>query len=496
MTSNWYAGVCGSQSFNLRLSEGSSTNDSASERFVTNEKAKDDIIVISDSSCSSSPVRTDKPKSSSTSNVRNKEYRKLHFVDISSSESERESESDSSWKLLRIDDKFLKKTSTNRTVVQETPETSLISNDTLSTAERLFDSLIPKCASTNNETAVTSNMNCDRDQVNKSSNDRNVTLITEQEKKSKLREECNFENINRVIKPSHSMYSDSSNVLRRYPITPKQDSTGKTRLTKKDTYNILKNIKCTQIEYNSAREKKEVNAVINESTDTDDEIIHPAISSNYNKKVQHPSDSPDVIDTSLKNNILQEDLSESSKPHINISKVMDSFKPLSERRKRQIKEWLLTNFSDSQSDSSFNTVPPSTRNSNSGNSSLERLEMNYETPNNRERIKAQTDEKQRTIINSDKVVQSTDQNTLVKYFKKTKPNSECRTPDNKPNLLSQTDKKVSSVTNTFDTKDVRDFVDISDKLYNTPQRALPLFSTTEPRKTSVRTVNRIVQTER
>lgn len=504
MTSNWYAkdSVCGSQSFNLRLSEDSSVKDSSPERFVRNEKAEDDIIVISDSSCSSSPERTDKPtwKSSSTSSIRNKGYQRLYFLEISSSESEKERESDPSWKL--VDNKFSKKKFINRTVGQlnEIPiESSLISNDTLLTS---------KNALTNDETA--SDMNYDRAEINKSKryiNDRNVTLITGQETNSKLREEYNnTDKINKVIKPSCATY-DSPNVLSKYLTcnTPKQDSTGKTRLTKKDTYNILKNIKCTQIVYNSPREKKEVNTIINESTDIDEDIIHPAISPSYNKKVQHPIGSPDVINTSLKNNILQADLSDSSKSRIDISRVMDSFRPLSERRKKQIREWLLTNFSDSQSDYSFNTVPPSTRNSNSGNSSLERLEQNYETPNNRGRInKTQTNEKQRTIINSDRMVQNSpltqDQTIMDEYFKKSKNNSEFCTPDNKSKLLpkAQTDKKSSSVINTFDTKGVRDCTDILDKLYGTAWRdkANVLLPTTEPRKTSVQTVNRIVQTER
>lgn len=497
MTSNWYAkdSVCGSQSFNLRLSEGSSVKGSSPERFVRYEKAEDDIIVISDSSSSSSPVLTDRLtwKSSSTSNVRNKGYQRLRCVEISSSESEKERESDPSWKL--VDNKFSKKKFVNRTAGQlnETPtESLLISYDTLLTSK-------------NDETTVNSNINYDRDKINKSKryiNDRNVTLFTDQETNWKLREDYT-EKINRVIKPSCATY-DSPNVLSRYLTcnTPKQDSAGKTRLTKKDTYNILKNIKCTQIVYNSPREKKEVNVIINESTDIDEDILHPAVSPSYNKKVQHPNDSPDVIDTSLKNNILQTNLSDSSESRIKISRVMDSVRPLSERRKRQIRDWLLTNFSDSQSDYSFNTVPPSTRNSNSGNSSLERLEQNYETPNNRGRInKVQTDE-QRTIINSDKAIHSfLNQTTMDKYFKKSKNNSEFCTPDNKSKLLpkAQTDTKTSSVINTFDSKDVRNHADILDKIYGTTWRDkanVLLGSTTEPRKTSVQTVNRIVQTER
>lgn len=501
MTSNWHVGnsVCDSQNFILRLSEGSSIEDSSPQRFVANKKREEDIIVISDSSCNSSPMHIDKQKwkSCSTSNAGNGEYQQSWILEISS-ESEKEKESDSSGKLARSDNKFSKKRFMSRTVVQvnkNPTEASLISNNNSSTAERLFDSLLTSSALTNDKTAISSYTNYDRDQVNKRHfNDRSPILITEQERNSKL-------------KPSCAIYNNSPNVLSKYPTcnTPKQDSAGKARLTKEDTYKILKNIKYMQTVYDSPRNKKE-NVIINESTDIDEDILHPALSPNYIRKIQHLSDSdPDVIN-SLKKDILQAhlqaELSESSKSH-DISGVMNSFRPLSERRKKQIKEWLQVNFPDSQSDSSFNTVPPSTRNSNSGNSSLERLELTHETPNNRGRIdKTQTDEKQRTIVNSDRVVHSflTRQTTLDQHFRQSKNNSEFFIPDNKLKLLPkvQTDKKASPVVNTPETMDTMDCVDILDKLYGTSWRdkANALLPTTEPRKTSIQTVNRIVQTER
>lgn len=354
-------------------------------------------------------------------------------------------------------------------------------------------------------------MNYDRNQVNKSKRSTNKSKkhindrsLTKQELKSKQREKYNTDKTNKVIEAS----CNSPNILSRHPTynTPKQDSTGKIKLTKKDTYKILKNIKSTQVVYDSSKEKKETNVIINESTDIEEDIMHPAISSSYNNKVQskYLSNSPDVINTSLKNDILQTDLSEPSKSCNDISKIMDSHRPLSEKRKRQIREWLLTNFPDSQSDSSFNTIPPSTRNSNSGNSSLERLEQNYETPNNREKInKTRTDEKQRTIVNSDRVAHSflTRQTTLDQYFKKSKNNdSEFHTPVNKPKLLpkAQTDKKASSVVNRSERKDIMDCANILDKLYGTSWRdkVNALLPTTESRKTSIEITNRTVQTER
>jgi len=65
--------VTNSQDFTLRLSEDSTVEDT--HDFVTTRKTKNqDIIVISDSNCSSSPKHIDIPqwKSTSVSNIKNK----------------------------------------------------------------------------------------------------------------------------------------------------------------------------------------------------------------------------------------------------------------------------------------------------------------------------------------------------------------------------------------------------------------------------------------
>lgn len=520
MMSNWYSesSVCGSQNFKLRLSEDSteSTEDSSVQRFAANKtKDEDDVIVISDSSYDFSPERPYKSKLESNSNVKSKEHQKLYFLEISS-ENEQEKESDSLWNYVRTDDKFSKKMSASKTITQinkALTESSLISND-ISTADRLFNVLLTSDALTNDKTTVSSGVSYDRDQVNKSKkffkskghvDYRSPTLSTQQKINSKLRKKYT-EETNRVTKLSYNVYNGSPNVFCEHSIysTPKQDSTEKIKLTKKDTYKIFKNIKRTQVMYDSPRERKENNIIIDESTDIDEDAVHPAISPSYNKKVQHPDDNPDVIDSSLKNDISRTDLSEPSKSHIDISRVMDSFRPLSGRRQKQIKEWLLTNFSDShnQSDCSFNTIPPSTRNSNSGNSSLERLEQNYETPNNRGKIsKTQTDEKQKTIVNSDKVVHSflKGQTTIDQYLKKSKNNSKFYIPDNKPRLLPKTQiENKASLVNTCESKTVMNCANILDKLYGTSWRdkANALLSTSKSQKPTDQPMNRIVQTER
>ncbi|CAL1688918.1 unnamed protein product [Lasius platythorax] len=329
---------------------------------------------------------------------------------------------------------------------------------------------------------------------------------------SKMREKHNVKKANEVITPNYAMYSDSSNVpsrLNKFPAyyTPQQDKTGKIKLTKQDTHKILKNIKSTQIVYNSPREKKESNVIIDESTDED--VMHPAISPSYNKKIKHnPNGSPDVIDTSLKNIIVNSQM-DLSKPFKTCSKLLDILRKedlhasLSEKKKTQIVKWLMTNSPDSLSDSSCSNIPPSTRNSiDSGNSSLERLERNYETPNNRERInKVQIDKKQTTIVNSDKVIHSlsTHQTTLDQYFKNSNNNiSKFCTPDRPKSYLKMyADKKASSI-NTPENTGMTNYADILDKLYGNSWRnkANVLLPTTEPRKTCNQVTSRIIQTER
>lgn len=251
MISNWYAknSVCDSQNFTLRLSEDSTVEDSSLQRFPIRKKTEDknDIIVISDSSCSSSPECIDIPKSSST-NIRNKEYQKLQFLEISSSKNKKEEDFDSSWEFFRSDNQFSYKTPINKTTIQvnkASTETSLISNDTSSTSERLFDALLTSNnALTNDKIIISNNVNYDRNQVNKSKRSTNKSKkhindrsLIEQDLKSKLREKYNTDKTNKVIEAS----CNSPNILSRHPIynTPKQDSTGKIKLTKKDTYKIL-----------------------------------------------------------------------------------------------------------------------------------------------------------------------------------------------------------------------------------------------------------------
>lgn len=482
--------VSDSQNFTLRLS-GDSIEDT--HDLVANSKTKDtdDIIVISDSSYNSSLEDNDKSKRKFNSNMKKKngKYQKLYLLETSSSESEEEKFNLPCRSIFRSDDK-----SPDRKYIN-TIQINKISSETVSNDGINYDKNPKDQLNENNKKFFKSPIRA---------------LICAEKKMigSKMGEKYNVKKANEVITSDHVLYNDSSNVssrLNKCPIynTPQQDNTGKIKLTKQDTHKILRNIKSTQIMYNSPKEK-ENNVIIDESTDED--VIHPAISPSYNKKIRHNSnDSLDVIDTSLKNDVnSQIDL---SKPYKTCSELLDILrkenlqKSLSEKKKKQIVDWLIANSPDSLSDSSCSNIPPSIRNSiDSGNSSLERLELNYETPNNRERInKVQTD-KQITIVNSDKVIHSlmTRQTTLDKYFKKSNNISKFCTPDKPKSYLKvQADKQVSSAINTPENT-VTNYADILDKLYGSSWRnkANALLPTTEPRKTSNQATSRIIQTER
>lgn len=489
--------VSDSQNFTLRLSEDSIIEDTQDLVTINEIKDKDNIIVISDSSCSSSPEYNGKSNWKFNSNKNKKEkYQKLYFLETSSSESGQEKSN--------LPCKWIVRSNNN------SPDRKYINKTTIQ---------INKASYTSDETASNGSINHDRkDQINKYNDKKSyespILMFPEKKKTdSKMEQKYNIEKANEVIMSNHTIYNDSSNVLSRrnkFPAcgTPQQNKIGKIKLTKQDTHKILKNIKSTQVVYDSPREKKEINVIIDESTDED--VIHPAISASYNKKIKHNlNDSLDVIDTSLKDDIVNSQM-DLLKPYKTYSKFLDILKKrdlhesLSEKKKRQIVEWL-TNSPDVLSDSSCSNIPLSIRNSiDSGNSSLERLELNYETPNNRGRInKVQTDKKQIAIVNSDKVINSfvTHQTTIDQYFKNSNNNiSKFCTPTKPKSLLKvHTDKKIpSSVVNTPEQTDIMNCVDILDKLYGNSWRdkANALLPTTEPRKTSNQVTNRIIQTER
>ncbi|XP_078048529.1 uncharacterized protein LOC144475945 [Augochlora pura] len=274
----------------------------------------------------------------------------------------------------------------------------------------------------------------------------------------------------------------------------------KEKLTGRDMKNILKTIKATKVVYESP--KKYNNVIIDESLDSS---LHPAFQNNFkgNTKIidETPTTSGSDIhqDSKTSSNNLYKKLPNEILNTPNMDRQIDTTSELSERKKKQISEWLMTNSPDSISDSFGSIVPASNKNDvSSGNSSLERLEMNYETPNNRERIrKVRTSEKRVTVEEDNGIVQNSiaKQSTILDYTKRSKNNVlELRTP-----TVKHTTNVIPTPTiNKPQNIDVMDCAEILDKLYGTSwrQKANELLPKSEPRKQAVMTKNRAVQTER
>lgn len=481
-----------SQNFTLHLSEESAIEDTP-DLVADETRDKDDIIVISDSSSDLSYGYAHRPYSKSASNYnindrKKTTYPRSHVYDISSEDEEEKLDS-------KLSEKYRNKSRIN---VNKSIYTS--DEATLSSIDRTY---------------------CDRtlkNRTNQHDTEKLCKTPTLTLAEQKMADKYSTREMDRVVTPSNTMQcSKLPSRLHQFEMrnTPQHNSAEKIKLTKEDARNIWRNIKQTRITYASPRERKENNIIINESTDIDEDVIHPAVSPRRNKKLMHRNDNRDVIDTSLQDNIVPDSRKNSpslSRVHNHIvnhiPKEEQLHRPLSERKKRQIAEWLMTNSPDSRSDSSCSNVPPSTRHSrDSGNSSLERLELKYETPNNRGTInkaetinKAQRDGNQTPIMSTRGVMQSvsTHQTTLDRYIREfRKDNSEFKTPD-KAITVAKTAEETSQVNKETPEMGIKDCTDILDKLYGKSWRdkANALLPTSEPRKPSVQTMNRAVQTER
>ncbi|CAL7936961.1 unnamed protein product [Xylocopa violacea] len=298
-----------------------------------------------------------------------------------------------------------------------------------------------------------------------------------------------------ICKSSNSSKSKSSN------------NNFKSHLSRKDTKNIIKNIKSRQMVYESPKVRQE-NAQLDK--EADDSIIHPAISSTTNLKQSNVIINETIDSESEIIPASQSNLTNLYKNHIskyfnvpNVEKdIGTTCTELSERKKKQILQWLMVNSPDSQSDNSFSVVSTSNKDDkSSGNSSLERLEMNYETPNNRERMRQQyAIEKGITTPGCNKVPPSTPlrQTTINEFVQRTEDNVSVHsklTKSHAKNNMFPT--SANPTTNVQQNIDITDCADILDKLYGKSWRdkADALFPKTEPRKV-VATKNRGVQTER
>ncbi|XP_066593874.1 germ cell nuclear acidic protein-like isoform X2 [Prorops nasuta] len=179
---------------------------------------------------------------------------------------------------------------------------------------------------------------------------------------------------------------------------------------------------------------------------------------------------------------------------------------LSERKKKQICKWLDNNSVGSCSDDSISYIPPSQKNSGSGNSSLERLEKDYETPNNRNKFfkyKTPCQTIDRFPERSKKINLSTPKK-ITSSGKKKNLTSYHAPPPASSGIKSHTDTSAkgnptnqSSLTQNSPTNvDVKEYTDILDKLYGNVWREKANLIFSEKKKLPVRTIDRAVQTEK
>ena len=301
-------------------------------------------------------------------------------------------------------------------------------------------------------------------------------------------------------KTSKSLYppskTSSANDKHRSVITKK--------ITRKDAQNIMKNIKSTRIVYESPR--RENNVIIDESVDSD---MHPAISLKDNLKKskeiidETPVDSESDVIESSQVNVTNPDRNYSNRllaaPGVK-KDLKIACAELSERKKRQISQWLMANSPDSKSDGSFSIVPASSKGEiSSGNSSLERLEMNYETPNNRGKIHHEptSDRRIKNQHSTNRTCKAVSRQITLHEFTQRAENNVLELRTLKGNRTNKTAVSTAA-TNAPEKVDVMDCAGILDKLYGKSWRdkADALLPKSEPRKQDIPMKSRGIQTER
>ncbi|XP_076235784.1 uncharacterized protein LOC143180137 [Calliopsis andreniformis] len=497
--------ISDSQNFYLKLTQYSTISDTQST-VLNNEK---DIIVISDSSSScSSPTYYTKSKSKV-----NKQFTSNNEVCILDSSNSDSTDTEN--------DKFIEAWKTNKKhgIIYNNQVNKIVSNGN----NALY---------TSDETSSGSNEKSKR-YIQSSSKSSNSYASSTLKSNIKITPKTNdefYSNKNNVLSScttssTISKSSKSSDQLTKTPsMNHKTYCNIKKKLTKEDRKNIIKNIKSTKIVYESPKPQEQHNTIINESTDTE---LHPAISFNENFKTIKKTIDRTPVDS--ENDVIQDSqINETNYPISYSNRLIntpDVYKQteivsseLSERKKKQISQWLMTNSPDSKSDSSFSMIPASNKDDiSSGNSSLERLEMNYETPNNRGKINvAPLSEKDQmnyeTPNNRGKIhlAPLSEKNQITNQSPATVPRQTTlheftqKTNNNALELCTRKNNDISKnicltpTINTPKNTNVMDCADILDKLYGTSwrEKADVLFPKTEPRKQVTPTRNRAIQTER
>ncbi|XP_043492458.1 putative uncharacterized protein DDB_G0282133 [Polistes fuscatus] len=483
--------IIGSQDFALKLSDNSTiedTQDILTENSTMN-KRKDSIIVISESSSDNCleyfikkkiiPVT---PKNTYKNAIRSKNY----TLEISDSSDDDET----------FYEKYRNVSTRNRHVSK-------------------FSNCIDKMNSQDKNCYCTSDESSKDSSPISSEHNKNIDVyknagISQTLLNMRHKNENSNRQLNNTLENGKNVYTPVSNYNSLNKLTDINSNSSKkaktpVQLTKSDFNKILKNIKSTKAVYETPKTSKVSNIVIDETLD--EEELHPALS-NDDSLIKRFDKPPAVIIDETNSDITKSNFSEtnmvtSSKIYdksINAPVINDEARYLSEKKKREISNWLIMSSPHSHSDSSFTNVPASIKNSiSSGNSSLERLELNYETPNNRNKIKLKTAENNAVVSdtnNKTSSVSKSKQETPYKFIRKL--NENVLTPSS-----VRQKKKTTDQCNNIDTKqsnniNVNQCTDILDKLYGNIWRnnATALLSTPTNKQKNVMTKDRAVQTER
>lgn len=481
-----------SQNFCLKWSQDSIVSDTQ-DVATSNEK---DVIIISDSSSrstSSSPICF----SSSKSTLRKQSDRSNEVYILESSDSDfLEQENEKIFQAWRVNKKpnFItynqerkdKKDNAFYTSDESASNSPNYCKNYVENSDKI--SSIESISKHINKDVLTSNVELNSNVINKVNPSPNCASSTSIRNKLKI-----LEYNNTPTKGSLSKNKTDNNFMKN--------------LSRKDYKCIIKNINSAQVVYESPRNVKKYDVILNEGLDG---VLHPAFSPKNNEEISNkiidetPVDSEsDIIQSSQTNstNIYKTPLNRIlDKKDVNNDEGMICTE-LSERKKRQISQWLMATSPNSGNDTSLSLVPSSNKNDlSSGHSSLERLEMNYETPNNRGKIKHNPISENRVISSdySKKTNSTTLKQPTLKRFIQSKNDTPklCTSRNNRNN--NATPSTVIPTVNTPQNLVITDCVDILDKLYGETWRAKAdvLFPNSEPRKPVVSTKNRAVQTER
>ncbi|KAK9296050.1 hypothetical protein QLX08_009820 [Tetragonisca angustula] len=460
--------LCNSQNFYLKLSQDSIVSNYTKSQEVNDDE---DIVIISDSSSESTCSATKKTKPKSTPN---KDL--ITYVMDSSDSDSTEITGKKYFQTWKVNEKSQfgsnyqgKKDNIKKDKILYTSDES-----SCSSIEYIKEDIIS--SSKTNSTYVSLHT----DNV-KSTSDTNV------QSHSNIVDTNNSKNFNSNIQSCKTASPMNKNGI-----------DFKKKLSRKDTKNIIKNIRSTRIIYESPKERN-----IAFDKEIDDMVIHPAISPKNDLEANNES----AIDS--ENDIIrgsQMNLTNPYKTHV--SKFLSTTHiekdrgaacaELSERKRQQISKWLMANSPDSQSDSSSNIVPLTNKNDmSSGNSSLERLEMNYETPNNRGRIH-QLKENKTATPNYNPSHSTVQHKTIINEFVQRTKNNVFERSISKQNHTNNVSTPMDSIMNKPQNVDIMECVNILDELYGKSWRdkANELFSKSEPRKQVTKTKNRAVQTDR